>query len=102
MAQYKVYRNRRPSRRDVPFLLDVQSDLVTTSSRLVVPLVRMSRHGRPYSRLNPLLTVEGIEVVASIPDLAALDERELGEAVADISDRRAEILSAIDFLLTGY
>lgn len=102
MAQYKVYRNRRHSRAEVPFLLDVQSNLVTTPSRIVVPLVRKSRYEKLYSRLNIELSINGAQVVASFSDLAALDERELSEAVADLSDRRDEILAAVAFLLTGY
>lgn len=102
MAQYKVYRNRRSSRGEIPFLLDVQSNLVTTSSRIVVPLVRRSGYEMLYSRLNLELTVDGAAVVASFSDLAALDERELNEVVADLSDRRDEILAAVDFLFTGH
>jgi toxin CcdB len=102
MAQYKVYRNRRPSATKAPFLLDVQSDLVTTPSRVVIPLARKSYYRTLYSKLSLALTVDGIEVVASAAELAAVDERDLGEPVADLSGRRTEILAAIDFLLTGY
>jgi len=102
MAQYKVYRNRRPSAAKAPFLLDVQSDLVTTPSRVVIPLARKSYYRTLYSKLSLALTVDGIEVVASAAELAAVDERDLGEPVADLAGRRTEILAAIDFLLTGY
>lgn len=102
MAQYKVYRNTRGSKADIPFLLDVQSDLVQTPSRVVVPLVRRQRYGPPYTRLNPVLTVDGVEVVASVSDLGAVDARDLREPVADLGTLRSTIISAIDFLLTGY
>lgn len=102
MAQFQAYRNTRPSSAEVPFLLDVQSDLVQTGSRLVVPLVRKDRYGRLYTRLNLELSVEDIAVVASVSDMAAIDARELREAVADFSSQRAEVLSAIDFLISGY
>ncbi|SEQ30259.1 toxin CcdB [Solimonas aquatica] len=102
MARFQAYRNTRPSRAEVPFLLDVQSDLVQTGSRLVVPLVRKERYGRLYTRLNLEFTVEGLAVVAAVSDLAAVDARELREAVADLAAQHAEILSAIDFLISGY
>lgn len=102
MAQFQVYRNTRPSRAELPYLLDVQSDLVQTGSRLVVPLVRKERYGRLYTRLNLELSVENTAVVAAVSDMAAIDARELREAVADLSSQRAEILSAIDFLISGY
>lgn len=102
MAQFQAYRNTRPSRAELPYLLDVQSDLVQTGTRLVVPLVRKERYGRLYTRLNLELTVEGVAVVAAVSDMAAIDARELREAVADCSSQRADILSAIDFLISGY
>lgn len=42
MPQFDVYRNRNPrSRRSIPYLLDVQSDLLTAlSTRVVVPLIK--------------------------------------------------------------
>lgn len=101
MARFQVYRNLRTTKRDVPFLLDVQSDFVKTPSRVVVPLVRAERYGPVYDRLNPRLTVEGIDVVASVSDLAAIDARELSKPVVDVSGRHAEWMSALDFLLTG-
>ncbi|MES0874831.1 CcdB family protein [Sinimarinibacterium thermocellulolyticum] len=75
---------------------------MTTASRVVVPLARRSGYEKLYSRLNIELSIDGVEVVASFSDLGALDERELTEVVADLSDRRDEILAAIDFLFTGY
>lgn len=101
MAQFQVYRNSRPTKRDVPFLLDVQSDFVKTPSRVVVPLVREDRYGPTYGRLNPILTVDGLAVVASFSDIAAIDSRELTQPVADESKRHAEWIAALDFLFAG-
>ncbi len=102
MAQFQAYRNPRGSREEVPFLLDVQSNLVQTGSRLVIPLVRAAHYGLLYTRLNLRFTVEGVEVVAAVSDLAAIDARELRTVVADLSDHRDSLLQAIDFLITGY
>lgn len=102
MPQFQAYRNRRSSRQHIPFLLDVQSDLLQIPSRLVVPLVRHEHYGPLYTRLNPQLCVDGIDVIAAVSDLAAIDARELQEPVADLSLHRAEILAAIDFLISGY
>lgn len=101
MAQFQVYRNPRPTKRDVPFLLDVQSDFVKTPSRIVVPLVRRERYGPVYDRLNPVLEVEGIEVVASVSDLAAIEASVLRKPVADLSSRDGEWIAALDFLFAG-
>ncbi|MCX7060154.1 MAG: CcdB family protein [Gammaproteobacteria bacterium] len=101
MARFQVFRNPRPSRTDIPFLLDVQSDLVDTNSRVVVPLIRKERYGKTYTRLNPEFTIQGQALIASTADLAALATRDLGGPVDDLSDRHADIMSALDFLLTG-
>ncbi|WP_162932091.1 CcdB family protein [Solimonas sp. K1W22B-7] len=102
MAQFQAYRNSRGSREEVPFLLDVQSNLIQTGSRLVVPLVLATRYGLLYTRLNPGFTVDGIKVIAAVSDLAAIDERELRMVVADLSAHRDTLMQAIDFLITGY
>lgn len=102
MAQFQVYRNPRGSRQTVPFLMDVQSDLVETASRLVVPLVLKQSYGALYTRLNPEFTIDQTAVVAAISDLAAVDARELREIVGNLATERSRILAAIDFLLTGY
>lgn len=102
MAQFTAYRNERVSRERVPYLLDVQSDLVSTGSRLVVPLVRSVDYGPRYSRLNPQFEVEGITLVASVSDLTAIDERQLRVVAADLSAHRQVLLDALDFLFTGY
>lgn len=102
MAQFKAYRNLRPSSARVPFLLDVQSDLLPLRTRLVMPMVLESEFGARLSRLNPVMTVAGKRVVLSAADLAAVPLRELGGDVADLSAHRHEISSALDFLLQGY
>lgn len=102
MAQFRVYRNPRPSKRDVPFLLDVQSDFVKTPSRVVVPLVREDKYGPVYGKLNPVFVVDKIAVVASISDLAAIPSSELKEVVADLSSRHSELVASLDFLFSGF
>lgn len=101
MAQFQVYRNPRASKRDVPFLLDIQSDFVKTPSRIVVPLIRKDRYGVLYGRLNPTMEVLGIAVVASVSDLAAIAASELQKPVADLSPHHCELIAAINFLMSG-
>lgn len=102
MAQFQVYRNRRPSAMDVPYLLDVQTDLLPLLTRVVVPLVASERFVGRMTRLHPGWRIEEREVVMSSADLAAIPTRDLGEAVADLTSARDDILAALDFLLTGY
>ncbi|MDT0634809.1 CcdB family protein [Spectribacter hydrogenooxidans] len=101
MAQYQAYRNPRPSAEQVPFLLDLQSDIVTIDSRLVAPLVDAEVFGPRLTRLHPAFIVADRRVILASPDLAGLPARELCDWVADLSAERDTIFGAIDFLLTG-
>jgi toxin CcdB len=102
MAQFSVYRNPRPSRADVPYLLDVQSDLLDLGTRLVIPLVATEKFRGRLSRLHPSFVVEGQSVIASTADMASVSEHDLREVVTRLTPSRHEILDAIDFLFTGY
>ena len=103
MAQFDVYRNphidKNPS---VPYLLDIQSELLESlSTRIVVPMVLASEAGRTLKGLNPRVTIERLDVVLSIPELAGLPVQALGGKVTNLKHLRSEIISAIDFLITG-
>lgn len=102
MAQFSVYRNPRASRIEVPYLLDVQSDLLDLGTRLVIPLVAAEKFRGRLSRLHPAVVVEGHTVIASTADMASVSEQDLREPVTRLTPSRHEILDAIDFLLTGY
>lgn len=104
MPQFSVYRNPSPASCDkIPFLLDVQSDLVSElATRVVVPLSPLDGSGAvPMRTLSPVLEVAGAAHVMLTPQLAGIPRRELGEGVADLSGQRAEIMAALDFLFTG-
>ena len=103
MARYDVYRNaNKATRSDVPFLLDVQANLFRDlRSRVVVPLMTRPAIPRPMTRLNPVFTVAGREVVMSTTDIAGVPVSVLGPIVASLAEQGTEITNAIDFLLTG-
>ncbi|HLQ84547.1 MAG TPA: CcdB family protein [Salinisphaeraceae bacterium] len=101
MAQFDVYANRRPSSIEIPYLLDVQSDIVDLATRLVIPLVRRDAFGPAIDRLNPVVIIDAQELVASAGDLAGLPASQLGAFVTHIGHERERIMAAIDLLLTG-
>lgn len=104
MAQFTVHRNPNArSRQDVPFLLDVQSDLLSVlATRVVVPLYRREAlPGEPMARLTPVLRFQDQPLVAMVPELAGVARRDLGPAMGDLAEARLELLQAIDLLLTG-
>ena len=103
MAQYAVYRNPNPrTRAKLPYLLDIQSDLLSDlDTRVVVPLARRDRVGAVIDELHPCFEVEGIEVVARTAQLAGIPVALLGGYVTNLAEARATILAATDLLLTG-
>ena len=103
MARFDVYRNpRKESAREVPFLLDVQSDFLEgLESRVVVPLRAANAVKRPVTRLNPIFRVAGIEVVMDTPQLAGVPASMLRKPVASLSAQAFEIQNGLDFLFAG-
>lgn len=51
--------------------------------------------------LTPVLEIEGDSFVMLTPQLAGIPRSQLGAPVAHVKQRRAEIIAAIDFLITG-
>jgi toxin CcdB len=104
MAQWAVHRNPNPaSRGEVPYLVDVQSDLLTSlGTRVVIPLFKKSAAPAALmSRLTPVMRVKGESLVLMTPQLAGIRGKDLGDAVGDLASKRAEILAALDLLITG-
>jgi len=104
MAQFAVHRNDNPgTRMEIPFLLDVQADLLDAlATRMVVPLYRAGEAGPPaMTRLTPRLRFQGLDLIAMVPEMAGVPGRSLGEALGDLSANRNDILGALDLLLTG-
>lgn len=105
MAQFRIYRNMSDSAgRGVPFLLDVQTDLLAgLATRLVVPLYRRTTYpGQLMAGLMPAFEVGSELCVAAVAEMAAIPAKCLGNEVADAAARRSDILSALDLLISGF
>ena len=104
MAFLEVHANPNPdSRAAIPFLLDIQADLLSSlATRVVVPLYREAAAPRhPMARLTPLIEFQGQPYVAMVPELAGLARRHLGPTAGDLGLARSEIIAALDLLITG-
>lgn len=101
MAQFDVYENTNAkSKERVPFFLNVQDDLHEgLATRAVVPLVKDLP---PITHLNPVFTINGQKVLMATQEMAAVPRELCQIKVASLADRRDEIISAIDFLITGF
>jgi len=104
MAQFDVFENpNKATNQTIPYLLDVQSDLLDTlSTRVIVPLVSASAMGKAIKHLNPEFTIRNTAVFMSTAELAGVPVRSIGEKVDSLTGRRHEIIAALDFLFTGF
>lgn len=97
MAQFHVYRIAGGR-----LLLDLQSDLIETGTRVVAPLLPLSQGPQAIGRLEPIVEVEGIAHVLHTAELAAVPSRLLGDRpVADLSKHDCEIKGALDMVFWG-
>jgi toxin CcdB len=103
MARFDVCTNlHRASRERVPYLLELQTDLLAgLGTRLVAPLVPAARFGPPASRLNPVVRIGSRNFVMDTALIAGIPANQLGDRVASLSGRSADLLGALDFLVFG-
>jgi toxin CcdB len=103
MAQFDVYLNpNAATRKAIPYLLDVQADLLDTlATRVVAPLVMEEEMGLAARHLNPQFKIKGVAVVMSVAELAGVPTRSLGDKVTSLKSKRDKIIAALDLLFTG-
>ena len=98
MTQYRVYRitgNR--------LVLDVQSDLIDSGTRLVAPLVPPSSGPKLLPRLEPVFLIGDTEYAMRTAELAAIPTALLRDP--PITDLRAfdyVIKGALDMVFSGF
>jgi toxin CcdB len=104
MSQYDVYKNANEETNEtVPYLLDVQSELLEKlATRVVVPLVTATVMGKTIQHLNPTFRFGNVAVCMSTAELAGVPVRFLGKKAGSLKNRRDEIIAALDFLFTGF
>lgn len=105
MARFDVYRNSGGKVEEVPFLLDVQSDVLSAlDTRVVVPLRRRDRFpaAKVPANLMPSVSVEGVDCLLEVPKLAAVPTRILKQPLTSLHDQQFVITAALDFLFQGF
>jgi len=103
MAQFDVYPNpNTETNHNIPYLLDVQADLLDVlATRVVIPLHTMASMPKPARHLNPKLEINGETYVLSTTELAGVPSSMLGKPIANITNQRQDIITALDFVITG-
>lgn len=104
MAQFSVYRNQNPDTADaIPFLLDVQNNLLETlNTRVVIPLYRRENFSTPAKQLNPCIELDEQTLVMATQELAGVPVKTLGPEVTNLEQMRDQIIAALDLLITGF
>lgn len=104
MAQFDVYPNpSKHQRADIPWIVDVQSDLLSgLPTRLVIPLaLRTHMPADPPRALCPVLQWEG-EVLVALPHMAApFRTKDLGAPKGSMKSEASTLVGAIDAVLSG-
>ena len=104
MAQWDVYANPSGRLRDeIPFLVDLQSDLLSAlDTRLVAPLAltRVAPTALPRG-LCPGFTVEGMSVVLLPQESGPISARLLKRKVVSLRAHAHEIVGALDAVIGG-
>jgi toxin CcdB len=100
--QFDVVANPDPIDAARPYLVILQSDLISgLTSTVVAPLVTRENM-RGAQRLNPILSIEGREYWLATHELFAVDQRVLPGRVTTLADHRDTIMAALDFLFLGF
>lgn len=105
MSQFAVYKNKNPqSKSAIPFLLDVQNELLSDlNTRVVVPLYPLSNFtAKPIAPLMPIFEIDNDVYVMLTPQLAGIAKADLGPAVVSLASQHHDIVAALDFLITGF
>ena len=98
MAQFQVYWLAGGR-----LVLDLQTDLINTGSRVVAPLVGVAAGLRVIGRLEPVFEVHGEDHALHTAEMAAIPSALLrGQPIADLSGSDYEIRGALDMVFSGF
>lgn len=103
MARFDVRSNlNRASRDRVPYLVELQSDLLAQlDTRFVAPLVPAASFGPRAERLNPVFRIGGRQFVMDTALCAAIPAKQLGDRVTTLAPHASDVVAAIDLLISG-
>ena len=104
MAQFDVYVNpSKQTRNAYPFILDIQNELIEDiATRIVVPLgIAEKFRNEDMKGLTPKIEFEGTDLLILIPQIASIPAKVLKEPIGTLVHLRGEIISALDFAITG-
>eukprot|EP01013_Petalomonas_cantuscygni_P023472 TRINITY_DN44936_c0_g1_i1.p1 TRINITY_DN44936_c0_g1~~TRINITY_DN44936_c0_g1_i1.p1 ORF type:complete len:154 (-),score=26.06 TRINITY_DN44936_c0_g1_i1:1711-2172(-) len=102
MARFDVYALNRA---EVPYVLEVQADLLSDlASVVVVPLVPAeAARAETMRKLKPVITIKGQDFGLMTTDIGTLRRASLGKPMVNVEEQyRAVIVDALDLLFQGF
>jgi hypothetical protein len=101
VARFDLFRNPNPLASH-PLLLDVQCDLVLTSTRWCVPLMPAAAGAPALAQAQAVLLLDGQHWVLDAPNILAVPLAWLRKPQGRLpADDRLRVESALDFMLRG-
>ena len=98
MSRLTLYKNHlKDLATDYPYLLDIQNDQVPAGTRIVA-LVRASGKMADISITTLKFSYSGEYYSASLLDIFTVSERKLSAPLAQLTQLKAALTNAIDFL----
>ena len=105
MSRFDIFANPGKRRRKIPYLVDVQSNVISgLATRVVVPVRPLSE----FSTLTlppdlfPIIAINGEDHVLDTPQLGAIPLSELKVKVASARANQFEIQTALDRVFGAY
>ena len=84
-------------------MINVQSSILSDlNSRLVIPVIKKELLKEKIKILNPEITINNEAWIVLTQQMSSISLSILGEEIEDVEMDRSTILSAIDFLITGF
>ena len=102
--QFAIYINPdKDTRKTYPFFIDVQSNLLDSlNSRVVIPLTPIENAKKNYpTNLCPTIKIKNKEYALLTHQITSVPRGILKKMIGSAESNRNDIVSAIDFVITG-
>lgn len=99
MARFDLYRNPGRNQAAIPYLLEVQSNVISgLATRLVIPLRALAAFPAASlpADLFPVITVEGTDCFLDTPQMGAIPVSELKHKAGSAAEHRSAVQTAMD------
>lgn len=105
MARFDIYRNPGKNKESIPYLVDVQSNVISgLATRIVIPLRTLGRFSSltPPGDLFPVIEVDGIPHFLDTPQMGAIPSSELKVKAGSAQAHQFDIQTALDRVLGAH